>query len=248
MTLDKIYQEDCIETLKKLEDNSIDLIITSPPYNKGYWSKNRNPRNGFHTKSRRIDYGVYDDCMPPEEYERWQREILDECVRVIKPDGSIWYNHKEILSGRNAVNPTYIYDYPLVQTIIWNRKNTPVLDKRYFFPTTEWLYWIKKDKSAKPFFDKGQAIYKNVIWEIAPDVKNNHPAPFPIEIPENIILACSRPGDVVYDPFMGSGTVAIAAKTHDRHYLGSELSPEYVEDAEKRIKEETTPPHPGDLS
>ena len=59
----------------------------------------------------------------------------------------------------------------------------------------------------------------------------------PVELPENIILACSKEGDIVYDPFMGSGTVAIAAKRHNRHYLGSELSQEYVEDTERRIRD-----------
>lgn len=227
--LDTIYCEDCLNTLSKLEDNSIDLIITSPPYNKGFWSKIRNIyNNSFNTKARHIDYGVFDDTMDPADYEQWQREILDECVRVIKPEGSIWYNHKELLANRNAINPTYIYDYPLAQTIIWNRKNTPIIDKRYFFPTTEWIYWIKKDRGAKPYFNKSDADYKGCIWEISPETNNSHPAPFPIEVPTNIIKCCSKEEDIVYDPFMGSGTVALAARNLNRHYIGSELNPDYV--------------------
>lgn len=234
---DRIYQEDCLKTLERLEDNSIDLVITSPPYNKGYWSRNRRMDNGFHTKSRRIDYGVFDDCMEPEEYERWQRQILDECVRVIKPTGSIFYNHTPIQRDLNEINPTYIYDYPLKQTIIWNRNSTCKMDKSYFFPFYEYIFWLKKDKEARPYFDRHQALFRNSIWTIMPDKKNDHPAPFPIELPENIILACSKEGDIVYDPFMGSGTVAIASRKHNRHYLGSELSQEYVEQAEQKIRD-----------
>lgn len=234
--IDKIYCEDCLETLKKMEDNSVDLIITSPPYNKGYWSANRNMKNNaFHTKSRRIDYGVFNDTMQPEDYEKWQRSIIEECIRVIKPEGSIWYNHKELLASRNAINPTYIFDYPLVQTIIWNRKNTPIIDKRYFFPTTEWLYWIKKDKEAKPYFYKADADYKGCIWDITPETNSDHPAPFPIELPTNIIKCCSKEGDVVYDPFMGSGTVAKATRDLGRHYIGSELNPDYLIMANERL-------------
>ena len=75
-----------------------------------------------------------------------------------------------------------------------------------------------------------------MVWRFSPERNNNHPAPFPIELPENCILACSKEGDLVYDPFMGSGTTAVAAKKHNRHYIGSELSEEYVRKAEERLR------------
>lgn len=237
MELDKIYCEDCLETLKRMDDNSIDLIITSPPYNKGYWSANRNPKSGFfRTKSRRIDYGVYEDCMEPEEYERWQREILDECTRVIKPTGSIFYNHKPLYRDINEINPTYIYDYPLKQTIIWNRNSTAMLSTTaYFYTFFEYLFWLKKDKEARPYFNRKLADFQSSIWKIMPAKNNSHPAPFPIELPTNIIKCCSKEGDVVYDPFMGSGTVALAARNLGRHYIGSELNPDYIIMANERL-------------
>ena len=78
-------------------------------------------------------------------------------------------------------------------------------------------------------------MQKNV-WRLGADrTGNSHPAPFPIELPENIILACSKEGDIVLDPFMGSGTTALAAKKNNRHYLGFELNPDYIEEAEKRL-------------
>ena len=105
--MNKILQGDCLEKLKELPDESVDLVITSPPYNKGYWSKNRNMNNGFQsfnhksptiikTKSRRITYGNFDDNLTPEDYEKQQRDVLKECIRIIKPTGSIFYNHIDI--------------------------------------------------------------------------------------------------------------------------------------------------------
>ena len=235
--MDKIFNEDCLETLKRLDDNSVDLIITSPPYNKGYWSRNRRMSNNtFNTKSRRIDYGVFDDTMTPADYEKWQRAVIQECLRVLKPTGSMFYNHIPIQRDLNEINPTFIYDYPLKQTIIWDKQGTPKIDKSYFYPIIEYIYWLKKDKDSRPYFDRHNAYFQSSIWRIAPDKNNGHPAPFPIELPENIILSCSKEGDVVYDPFMGSGTVAIAAVKHNRHYLGSELNEEYVKEAEERLR------------
>ena len=235
--LDKIYNEDCLETLKKMDDNSIDLIITSPPYNKGYWSKNRRTSNNaiFKTKSRHIDYGVFNDTMLPEEYEKWQRSIIEESLRVLKPTGSLFYNHIDILRDHKTIHPTYVYDYPLKQTIIWDRGSTPKIDVSYFYPITEWIFWIKKSSDARPYFNRKDADFQKNIWRFNPDKDNNHPAPFPIELPQNIIKCCSKEGDVVYDPFMGSGTVAKAARDLGRHYIGSELNPDYIIMSEERM-------------
>lgn len=234
MDYDKIYCEDCLDTLKRMEDNSIDLIITSPPYNKGWWSTNKNQPS--FTKTREIDYGsTFTDKIPPEEYEMWQRSILNECVRVIKPTGSIWYNHMDILSRNRCIHPTYVWDYPVKQMIVWNRTSTPKLAKYFFFPTTEYLFWIGKEFNTRPYFDKASADYKGVVWNINPDRHSDHPAPFPIELPTNIIKCCSKVDDIVYDPFMGSGTVALAAKNLQRHYIGSEVNPDFVQMAENRL-------------
>ena len=97
--VNKIFNEDCLETMKRMDDNSIDLIVTSPPYNKGWYaSKNAKQSDVWQgLNGRKIAYDVYNDEMPPEAYEAWQRSILDECMRVLKPSGSIFYNHKEAL-------------------------------------------------------------------------------------------------------------------------------------------------------
>lgn len=234
----KIYNMDCLQFLKSIPDNSINLIITSPPYNKGFWSKNRNINNGFKTKCRCIDYGDFSDCIPQEEYEGWQTNIISECLRVLKEDGSLFYNHIDILYEHNTIHPTFVYKFPIKQIIIWDRGSTPKLDNSYFLPITEYIFWIKKYKNSKPFFDRNNAIFKKNIWHFNPERNNLHPAPYPLELPYNIIKSCSKEGDIVLDPFMGSGTTAIAAIKCNRNYIGSELNKDFINMANKRINDE----------
>ena len=242
-----IIQGDCLEVLKTFEDNSIDCIITSPPYNKGYWSKNRNMNNGFKsfnhknsktikTKSRRIEYGEFKDNVLPKEYEKQQIELLNECIRIIKPSGSIFYNHIDILHNHQTIHPKYIYDFPLKQIIIWNRKNTPKLDKSYFFPINEYIFWIQKDKKSRTFFNRKQCDFQKNIWDINPDKNNKFPAPFPLEIPINCINSCCPENGIVLDPYMGSGTTGVACKILNRNFIGIDISEEYCKISEARIK------------
>ena len=236
METNKIYNEDCIQGLKKLPDKSVNLIVTSPPYNKGFWSSNRNMNNGFKTKSRCIDYGEFSDNLKPEEYDLWQKELISECLRVLKDNGSLFYNHIPIQKEHQEIFPKFVFDFPIKQVIIWNRKNTPKLDKSYFFPTIEYIFWIQKSKTSRTKFNRKNAIFNSSVWEISPDVKNKFPAPFPRELPLNCILSCTDEGDVVLDPFMGSGTTALACVETKRKYIGFEISPEYCKIIEDRIQ------------
>ncbi len=95
-----IYNEDCLETLAKMEDNSIDLIVTSPPYNKNFYAPSSGKSESWSAmRGRQIPYDVYNDSMSPQDYENWQKKIIAECLRVLKPTGSLFYNHKDILVG-----------------------------------------------------------------------------------------------------------------------------------------------------
>lgn len=230
MEIDKIYNEDCLETLSKMEDNSIDLIVTSPPYNKGFYTKLTENEN-WHSA---IDYDNYDDALEPKEYENWQKKIISQCLRVLKPSGSLFYNHKDNLVGGGIVSPSYVYEFNVHQQIIWDRGGSPQQNNRYFTPITEYIYWIVKDKKEF-FFDKSKSVFKSTIWRMNVD-KNPHPAPFPYVMAANIISCCSKEGDIVYDPFMGSGTTALACVRLGRHYIGSEISEKYVSMANEKIR------------
>jgi site-specific DNA-methyltransferase (adenine-specific) len=236
LEINKIHLGNNIDLIKQLEDNSVDLIITSPPYNKGYWSDNQQMNNGFNTKSRKIEYGSFNDCLEPSVYEQQQKDLIEECLRVLKPTGSFFYNHIDILHHHQTIHPKYVYDFPLKQTIIWNRSNTPRLDKSYFFPITEYLFWFQKTKDSRAKFDRSQCGFQKNVWEISPDGSNKHPAPFPLSIVENIILATTNEGDLVLDPYMGSGTTALGAFNLKRKYIGFEFVEDFVKMANERIE------------
>lgn len=237
METNKIYCIDVLEGLRQLEDNSIDLIITSPPYNKiGL--------NGYRTHGTKWGEILYNgdpnnDNMTEEEYKEWQLQILKECYRVLKEDGSMFYNHKNrIVKGKGCISTPYEWllqtPFLIRQEIVWDRLTTPNFNKCRFFPTTERIYWLTK--TDKPRFDVRNSDMKNEVWTLHFDTNTKHPAPFPLEMPDNIIKSIGE-NLIVLDPFMGSGTTAIAALRNNCQYIGFEKYQEYVEMAEQRIRE-----------
>ena len=231
-----IYNEDCLETIARIPDNSIDLIVTSPPYNKGFYAnKNAKQSKVWNTlNGRKIAYDSFSDDMFPEDYEEWQKAVISECIRILKPSGSLFYNHKDIIYKGLIVPPKWVYDFKVRQQIIWDRQSSCMIDPHYFMPANEWIYWIVKDEK-RVFFDKEKSAFRTNIWRMNTD-KNPHPAPFPYIMAANIINCCSKEGDIVYDPFMGSGTTALASVKLGRQYIGSEISEKYVQMANDKIK------------
>ena len=236
MEIDRIYNEDCLETMARIPDNSIDLIVTSPPYNKGFYAnKNAKQSKVWNTlNGRKIAYDSFSDDMFPWDYENWQKAVISECIRKLKPSGSLFYNHKDIIYKGLIVPPKWVYDFKVRQQIIWDRQSSCMIDPHYFMPANEWIYWIVKDEK-KVFFDKEKSSFRTNIWRMNVD-KNPHPAPFPYIMAANIINCCSKEGDIVYDPFMGSGTTALASVKLGRQYIGSEISEKYVQMVNDKIK------------
>lgn len=234
--LNKIICDDCIKVMQEMPQESVDLVVTSPPYNLKNSTGNgmKDGRGGKWSNAELLNgYSHYDDCMPHEDYVEWQKECLSEMLRVLKNDGAIFYNHKwrvqgGLLQDRNDI----VEDFPVRQIIIWQRKGGINFNPGYFLPTYEVIYLI-----AKPDFKLApKANAHGDIWEFAQEMNNPHPAPFPVHLIERIIS--STTADVVLDPFMGSGTTAIAALRHERDYIGIDISPDYCTMAEERIKEE----------
>lgn len=235
-----IYNEDCLVTMAKIPDNTIDLIVTSPPYNKGFYAdkSSKVATNVWgNLNGRKIAYDSCDDCMNPDEYEEWQTKVIAECLRVLKPTGSLFYNHKDVIYKGLIVPPKWVYKFKVRQQIVWDRQSSCMIDPHYFMPANEWIYWIVKDEK-QVFFDKSQSVFRTNIWRMNAE-KNPHPAPFPELLVGNCVKCCSQKGDLVYDPFMGSGTTALAAVNQGRRYIGSEISSKYIEMANERIKNET---------
>lgn len=238
--LNKIVNADCMEVLRKLPDNSIDLVVTSPPYNLKNSTGNgmKDGRGGKWANAALIDgYENYDDCMPNDEYAKWQHEVLLELVRIIKDDGAIFYNHKwRVQAGLIQDRRDIVYDVPLRQIIIWKRKGGINFNAGYFLPTYEVIYLIaKKDFKLAP-----QANSYGDVWEIMQEQRNDHPAPFPVELIDRIVS--STTGQIVLDPFMGSGTTAVVAAGLGRDFIGIEKSAKYCEAALERLERNKTNP------
>lgn len=237
MEVNKIYNIDCVQGLKKLADNSVDLFIFSPPYNlRNNKGKTKNLSSAGKWKNYKLStgYDTYQDAMPHEEYVAWQKEILTECWRGLKDTGAIFYNHKPVIRDGTAILPTeYNPSLPIRQIIIWKRAGGLNFSQSFYLPTHEWIMlFAKKDFRLK---SKGSSGIKDV-WEIKQEHGSDHPAPFPIQIPDNI-LETVRDKGLVVDPFMGSGTVAISARKNGSSFIGFEISPEYCQLSQKRYKE-----------
>lgn len=234
LELNKIHNMDVLEGLKQIDDESIDIIITSPPYNKA--GLNGKCKGAKWNKT--IDYGgdFNIDNKPENEYQEWQLEILKECYRVLKKDGLMFYNHKNrIVKGKGYIISPYEWllksEFKIRQEIIWNRKNGPNQDPSRYVPSYENIYVLTKQKDTI-FKRKKDAEHKTDIWTINPDRHNDHPAPFPIDIPRNILHNIDveeYKNIIVLDPFMGSGTTARAAIEKGYNYIGFEIVPEYIE-------------------
>lgn len=229
--LNKIIQGDCLEVMKRLPDNCVDLIVTSPPYNKGKVSE-----QGSANWKQGIDYDNYEDNLPEEEYQEWQIEIINECLRILKPTGSIFYNHKPRQKNHKMTLPTeWLKDFDIRQVIFWHRGGSPDISPICFMKNTEWIIWIKKQiPTFNPeYFSFGE------VWRFGADMSNDHPAPFPEELPERCILATTREGDTVFDPFSGSGTTSVVSKRLGRNFIGTEISQKYVDIANERLSKMT---------
>lgn len=237
-----IKQIDCLEGLRQLESDSVNCIVTSPPYNKKGLLKSPKKGNQIWGKFN-IDYDTYGDNMREEDYQEWMIEFLNECHRVLAPDGSFFFNHKPRRYKNRCHLPTDFIsrsDAQLYQLVIWDRRNSPNIRNDVLVPCTEHIYWFCK-KKPKVFRDAVDLRFRGEVWTIPPERQKNHPAPFPETLVRNCILLSTEEGDTVLDPFMGSGTTAIVAQSLDRLHLGFEMDPQYVKMAEVRLSEQPAP-------
>lgn len=231
---DQIICGDAIEVMRKIPDGSIDLVVTSPPYNIKNSTGNglKDGRGGkWANAALQNGYTHYDDCLPHEKYVEWQRNCLKEMLRITPETGAIFYNHKwRVQNGLLQDRTDIVTGLPVRQIIIWRRKGGFNFNPGYFLPTYEVIYLIAKPK----FKLAAKANAHGDVWEFTQEFKNEHPAAFPVALIERIIG--STEAEIVLDPFMGSGTTAIAAINLRRKYVGIELSPDYCEMTRKRIK------------
>jgi site-specific DNA-methyltransferase (adenine-specific) len=239
MELNKIYNEDCIQGMERLPSGSIDLIVTSPPY--------------FLKKS-------YEKSWSWEKFDQLIKSVLVQSERLLKPGGYMVLNFGDNGFSRNNLGTECIGTYPmshyywenkgqleLQATRIWRKqfsrvpfngqaKNAP----RNLFDYEHIWTFRKRDGKGKEKVRDIKKSCRGVLgddWKASAGLKR-HPAAFPIDLPLWAIEVYSDAGSIVLDPFMGSGTTALAAARLGRDYIGYELDANYVALAESRLLEE----------
>lgn len=212
--LNKIYNIDCIEAFKKLDDNSVTHILTSPPYN----------------RKRNDKYEHHNDAM--DNYYEWLCDIIDECIRV--SDGYVFFNiMKNYYNKKDVFKIIGKYSDVIQEMFIWEKKNPlPASGKSI---TNSYEYFIVFGK--KPL--KSNTTYtKNVIsTAVNSKMTKEHKAIMKQEVCDWFIDKFTSEGDIILDPFMGAGTTAISCINLNRNYIGFEISPEYVELSKRRIND-----------
>lgn len=230
MEINKIYNENCLETMaKRIVPESVDLVITSPPYNLG---------KKHHTQNHIFDsYDIYNDNLPEEEYQQKQINILNKLFDVVNSTGSLIYNHKNRIKKGKQITP---YEWLLKtkwiikQELVWHN-GSPNFDKIRFYPQTERIYWLAKKPETKLYnVISHHDIFSANEW-YPEGTDKIHKRSFPEKMVIDL-LKCFPDTNLIYDPFMGSGTTAVAALKSDKNFIGSEISEEYCKIAEERIK------------
>lgn len=247
MELNKIYNMDCMDGLKQLESESVDVIVTSPPYWKGF------------------EYEAYFNSY--KQYLDWCLEWMRECKRVLKPNGTFYLNvsndsETTIRAFELMEIATKELMFKLHDTIIWYRYNQqPANTNRQLTNQCEYVFMFRHtsaniDLHKEDAYNKNPHMFetKNLgnVWKLPfnsgkkcisgfgrkeTKSKFGHSG-FPLELPETCILLSSNEGDTALDMFMGSGTTAVACVKNNRNYIGFELSKEYCEMANDRVKME----------
>ncbi|MEM4245255.1 MAG: DNA methyltransferase [Candidatus Nanoarchaeia archaeon] len=248
-TYHKIIIGDCIDILKTLPGESIDLIFADPPYGLA-------KKKGLGWKySKHITLEEQWDIFKKDDFFNFNKQWIAECLRVLKQGGNFWicgsfhniYQIGFILQHINGVK--------INNSIVWFKPNAqPNITCRFFTESTEHLIWASKNgKSKKWYFDydaSKKKIYDTLnpkdkqtrnVWAIPLTPKSEkwageHPTQKPIELLRRIILTTSKEGDLVLDPFLGSGTTSVVAKMLGRNSIGIEKEKKYLQIIKKRLK------------
>lgn len=242
----RLLKGNCIEILNHARENSVDMIFADPPY---FLSNGGITCHAGRMVS--VNKGKWDKSRGVEENHKFTLQWLKACQRVLKPDGTLW------VSGTTHI----IYSvgfamqelgYKLLNDIIWYKRNAPPnLSCRYFTHSTEIVLWAAKNEKGKHCFNyqlmkkMNQGKQMRNVWEIsAPPAEEKkfgkHPTQKPVELLTRLIIASTKEGDLVLDPFCGSSTTGVAAVLLNRKYVGIDLEEEYLQLSVKRLKETLT--------
>lgn len=236
LELNKIYNESNLVTMSKMPDDFVDVVVTSPPYNIG-----KNRLNSGSSKK----YDNYQDNLSKEDYFNQTKIWIDELLRVTKYH--IFWNVQEVIGNKGIVKFLLNnYSDVLKETFIWAKKNPQAsIVKTMAGSGFKYIFCFSNDQPEKRSFNhcsfnnriSGQQVYNTIIKPSNSNAETKgHSFAFDDWLPNYFIKYFSKEGDIVYDPFMGTGTTAKSAHIYKRRWIGSELSKEYTEFANKRLK------------
>jgi len=238
--LNKIYCMDCLEGLKKLPDNSIDLVVTDPPYNTGMVEKKVDKRK---TKKPRL-FSFFNDSYTNEDYLKLIETCCNNFYRILKENstGYIYMNWKKLGLWLEFLEKA---GFSVKNVIVWDKVIHGLNYQNYAYTYELIIYFVKgkpilKNKSIE---DKRKGYFKDV-WNIQRKISNetnefHHETQKLLKIVKIPIIHSSNEKDIVLDPFMGSGTTAVACKQLGRNFIGFEISKKYCEMANKRLAQQT---------
>ena len=246
--LNSIIKGDCVAALEALPSNSVDVIFADPPYNLQLGGDLHRPD---HSKVDAVD-DAWDQFSSFQAYDSFSRAWLMACRRVLKPNGTIWV----IGSYHNIFRVGSILqdlEFWLLNDVIWRKTNPmPNFRGRRFQNAHETMIWASRDEKAKSYtfnYDAMKASNDDVqmrsdwLFPICSggerlkgdDGKKVHPTQKPEALLARVLMASSKPGDVVLDPFFGSGTTGAVAKRLGRNFVGIEREQDYIDAAQARI-------------
>jgi len=236
--LNKVYNESCLETLKRMKDGSVDAIITSPPYNMNLRIRNGKYCSRQIVKELSTKYSNFDDNLPIDEYYELHLNILKELLRV---SDMVFYNIQIVTGSKRAIFKIIgeLSDY-LKDIVIWDKGHgQPAMAERVMNRRTELVLIFDKNNAISRQFDKCNFNRGTLddLWLIkrGKKVSSEHGAVFPEELVYTILNNFTNEGDVIYDPFMGTGSTAVVSKKLKRNYIGSEISNEYMKVINERL-------------
>jgi site-specific DNA-methyltransferase (adenine-specific) len=244
----RLYQGDALELLRRAKSQSFDLIFADPPYFLS--SGGITCQNGQMVS---VNKGDWDKSATSAQVHEFNSQWLGECNRLLKPDGAIWVSG----TSHNIYSVGFALQtlgFKILNDIAWHKTNPPPhLACRYFTHAHETLLWARKTPKAKHFFDYASMKADNgdkqmqSVWKLPAPTKwekrfGKHPTQKPEILLDRILRASSKPGDLVLDPFCGSGTTGVVAARLGRRFVGFEIESQFLELAQQRLRDELSAP------
>ena len=216
----KLYNDDCLNVLKDIEDNSIDLVVTDPPYEVITGGRNggvKGKPSGILTENKQLMKSI-------PKADLW----LSECFRVMK-DGTHIYIMTNTLNLTNYLNIINSVGFKLHNLLVWNKNNTT--PNRWYMKNCEYVIFARKGFAKSINNPSSQTVHNfdNIIGN------KKHPTEKPVDLMKLYVGNSSQVGDTVLDPFMGVGSTGVACKELNRNFIGVELDKHYFDIATKRI-------------